>query len=52
MAVEGATIIESFAYKFFDELWVVKLDRKEAVERIKVRNPHLSIVEIQERLSR
>ena len=31
IAVEGAVLIESRAYKFFDEVWVTTLDKEDAV---------------------
>ena len=52
MAVEGAILIESNSYKFFDELWVLKLDKQTAFERVKKRNPNLSETEINNRLER
>ena len=42
IAVEGATIVESSTYKFFDELWVLTLDKESAFKRVKQRNPELS----------
>lgn len=46
VAVEGAILVESNTYKFFDELWVLKLDKPTAFSRVKKRNPNLSDVEI------
>jgi len=51
IAVEGAVLIESKAASFFDELWVVTLDREVAFQRIQQRNPNLSDTEIQARLN-
>ena len=42
IAIEGATIIESGTAKFFDELWVLTLDKESAFRRVQVRNPNLS----------
>ena len=52
IAVEGAVLIESNNMGFFDELWVVTLDREVALERIQKRNPNLSDTEIRDRLNR
>ena len=51
IAVEGAVLIESDAAHFFDELWVVTIDREVAFQRIQKRNPNLSDEEIRARLS-
>lgn len=50
IAIEGATIIESGTAKFFDEVWVLTLDKESAFKRVKVRNPDLSDSEIKKRL--
>ena len=42
VAVEGAVIIEANTVPFFDELWVLTLDKKTAFDRITLRDPHLS----------
>ena len=52
LAVEGATLIESQSYKFFDEVWVLTVDRPTAISRIQKRDPHLSLDEITARLDR
>ena len=52
IAVEGAILIESKYMNFFDEMWVVTLDREVALQRIQQRNPNLSVPEIKHRLER
>ena len=39
VAVEGAGLIEARFQKCFDELWVCKLSKDEAMKRVMVRNP-------------
>ena len=50
VVAEGATLVESGTFKFFDELWVVTLDKSSAFMRVKMRNPELTDSEIQRRL--
>ena len=50
LATEGAIIIESNAYKYFDEIWVVCLPKEMAVGRILKRNPELSEKEARDRI--
>ena len=52
MAVEGAVLIEANAAQFFDELWVLTLDRKTAFDRVTKRNPNLTANEINDRFDR
>jgi dephospho-CoA kinase len=52
VAVEGAVLIEANAAQFFDELWVLTLDRKIAFDRVTKRNPNLSAEEINDRFNR
>jgi len=42
IAVEGAVLIEAKTYPFFDEIWVTKLDKEQAVWRVLERNPNLN----------
>ena len=52
IAVEGATLIEASATRYFDDVWVVTLPKEEALSRVRMRNPNLSEEDIRNRLTR
>ena len=52
VAVEGAILIEAGSAPFFDEMWTVTLPKQKAIDRILVRNPELTLKEVNDRLDR
>lgn len=52
IAVEGAVLIEQRTYLMLDELWVTKLPKRDALQRVCLRNPNLTEQLVIERLQK